>query len=71
MISMINIRYLILKVIFILLKVTFEITGEQMQVWTTEWVIPSGEMKVSVGGQQPNQKTRVPSNILEGNFSIK
>ena len=53
------------------LKLSFEITGEQMQVWTTKWVIPPGEMKVTVGGQQPDQKTKAPSNILEGSFTIK
>lgn len=52
-------------------KLQFTITAEQMQVWTTKWEIPSGEMSVYVGGQQPDQTKEVPSNILKGSFKIE
>ena len=52
-------------------QLTFTITGEQMQLYTTKWEIPPGVMGVAVGGQQPGQKTQAPSNTLEGSFTIQ
>ena len=41
-----------------------------MQIWISDWVIPEGVYDVYVGGQQPNQTTTVPSNILNGYYTI-
>ena len=42
-----------------------------MQVWRGgKWVVPSGTMTVSVGGQQPNQTVKLRSNVLVGTFTI-
>jgi len=41
-----------------------------MQLYTTKWEILPGKMDVSVGGQQPGQKTQAPSNVLMGSFTI-
>ena len=54
----------------ILLQLNFTITGEQMQVWIEDWVIPIGRYIVYVGGQQPDQITSVPSNIMSGTFDV-
>ena len=48
----------------------FTITSEQMMVYDIKWYIPTTEYKVYVGGQQPDQKTSVPSNVLDGSFVV-
>ena len=40
-------------------------------LYGTKWYIPTIEYKVYVGGQQPNQKTVAPSNVLEGSFMVQ
>ena len=49
----------------------FTITLEQMMLFDTKWYIPTTEYQVFVGGQQPNQKTAAPSNILNGSFTVQ
>ena len=34
------------------------------------WLIPTGDILVYVGGQQPDQQDRVPSNIMSDNFHV-
>ena len=51
-------------------QVMFTITSEQMMLYDTKWYIPTTEYKVYVGGQQPNQKTVAPSNVLDGSFIV-
>ncbi|XP_045198055.2 uncharacterized protein LOC123552449 [Mercenaria mercenaria] len=49
----------------------FVITSEQMAVWTDAgFVVHPGKMAVYVGGQQPNQKKTVGSNVLKAHFEI-
>eukprot|EP00731_Ephydatia_muelleri_P029897 Em0021g420a len=50
---------------------SFTITSDQMSIYTTEWVVPTGTYTVYVGGQQPNQLTRASSNVLEGTFTVQ
>ena len=49
----------------------FTITSEQMMLFDTKWYIPTTEYQVFVGGQQPNQKTAAPSNVLNGSFMVQ
>ncbi|KAK3600412.1 hypothetical protein CHS0354_026645 [Potamilus streckersoni] len=50
----------------------FVISPESMAVWTDAngFVVEVGKMKLYVGGQQPDQQRKVPSNVLEGEFQI-
>lgn len=52
--------------------VNFRIEPQSMAVWITGqgWVIEPGNMKLYVGGQQPNQARQVPSDVIEGQFVI-
>ena len=52
-------------------QVSFVVTAEQMMLYDTKWYIPTTEYKVYVGGQQPNQQTTAPSNILDGSFTVQ
>ncbi|OWF39181.1 probable beta-D-xylosidase 5 [Mizuhopecten yessoensis] len=50
---------------------TLEIQPSDMAVWTgSAFVIEQGTMRIYIGGQQPNQKMSVPSNILVREFHI-
>ena len=40
-----------------------------MQIWIDDWTVPKGTYTVSVGGQQPDQATKVPTNVLRGSFT--
>jgi hypothetical protein len=51
--------------------VSFIVTAEQMMLYDTKWYIPTTEYKVFVGGQQPNQQTNAPSNVLDGSFNVQ
>ena len=42
-----------------------------MMLYDTKWYVPTTEYKVCVGGQQPNQQTSAPSNVLEGSFTVQ
>ena len=52
-------------------QVTFTVTSEEMMVYDTKWYVPTTEYKVYVGGQQPNQQTTAPSNVLDGSFTVQ
>ncbi|XP_077989356.1 uncharacterized protein LOC144443692 [Glandiceps talaboti] len=52
------------------ISITFTIVPRVMAVYTTQWVIEPGIYTVYVGGQQPNQVTQVPSNVLKGQFKV-
>ena len=53
------------------MQVSFIVTAEQMMLYDTKWYIPTTEYKVYVGGQQPNQQTTAPSNVLDGSFTVQ
>ena len=53
------------------MKVLFTITSEEMMLYDKKWYILTTEYKVYVGGQQPNQETAAPSNVLDGSFTIQ
>jgi beta-glucosidase len=51
----------------------FQVKAEQLAVWNDsppELVVLNGVYTVYAGGQQPNQLTSAPSNILTGNFAV-
>ncbi|ESO88939.1 hypothetical protein LOTGIDRAFT_228908 [Lottia gigantea] len=50
----------------------FTITAEQQALWIDNigWKVESGKIMVSVGGQQPNQKKSVGSNVQKGHFTV-
>ena len=52
------------------MQVVFTITSEQMMLYDKDWYIPTTEYKVYVGGQQPDQQLKVPSNVLSGSFTV-
>ncbi|KAK6187931.1 hypothetical protein SNE40_005850 [Patella caerulea] len=55
------------------IRVTFRVKGESMAVWMEDnsgWMVYPGQYGISVGGQQPNQKKSVGSNVLSGTFSV-
>ena len=52
-------------------QVSFIVTAEEMMLYDTKWFIPTTEYKVFVGGQQPNQQTSAPSNVLDGSFTVQ
>ena len=52
-------------------QVSFVVTAEEMMLYDTKWFIPTTEYKVFVGGQQPNQQTSAPSNVLDGSFTVQ
>ncbi|KAK6178743.1 hypothetical protein SNE40_011257 [Patella caerulea] len=53
--------------------VQFTIKAHSMAVWMSNigWVIQAGTYGLYVGGQQPNQKTSVGSNVLSGQFVVQ
>ncbi|XP_041352633.1 probable beta-D-xylosidase 2 [Gigantopelta aegis] len=48
------------------------ITKQQMAVWVDDkgFVVEPGDIRVYVGGQLPNQKKQLTSNILSGTFTV-
>ncbi|XP_064596531.1 xylan 1,4-beta-xylosidase-like [Liolophura sinensis] len=55
------------------LTVKFVIDPRQMAQWDDskeQFFIESGEIRVYAGGQQPNQKRSVASNVLQGSFQV-
>ncbi|XP_046332069.2 probable beta-D-xylosidase 2 [Haliotis rufescens] len=50
----------------------FTLDPKNMAVWTDdeEWVVLPGAMNIYVGGQQPNQRTSVGSNVEHRQFQI-
>ncbi|XP_046550181.1 probable beta-D-xylosidase 2 [Haliotis rubra] len=51
----------------------FTISAESMAVWTDQkgWVVEPGVISFWVGGQQPNAKPAIDSNVINGQFSVK
>ena len=62
--------FIIVVFSFFPIQLSFTIVSAQMEVWTNSWEIPSCNMTVFVGGQQPDQTMQLPSNVLTGHFSI-
>ncbi|WAR07415.1 BXL2-like protein [Mya arenaria] len=50
----------------------FTVNARQLAVWTDDkgFVVEPGVIDVYVGGQQPNQRRTVPSNVLNTHFQI-
>lgn len=49
----------------------FSVSARSMALWlNTGWQITAGQMTLSVGGQQPQQRRQVPSNVLSQTFVI-
>ncbi|XP_061452808.1 uncharacterized protein LOC133370462 isoform X2 [Rhineura floridana] len=51
-------------------KVPFQLTFSQRAIWAGEWQLEPGTFTLFVGGQQPFQETRVPSDILKADFTV-
>ncbi|XP_033741272.1 LOW QUALITY PROTEIN: probable beta-D-xylosidase 2 [Pecten maximus] len=53
------------------LNYNLEINPRDMAVWTGKtFIIEAGKMRIYIGGQQPNQRKRIASNILVREFEI-
>ena len=52
------------------IQLSFTITADQMMLYDQNWYTPLTEYKVFVGGQQPDQKTSVSSNVLRSSFTL-
>jgi hypothetical protein len=57
-------------IVLYIMQLNFTITSEQMMLYDTQWYVPISEYKVFAGGQQPNQKTSAPSNVIESSFRV-
>ncbi|KAK7107946.1 uncharacterized protein [Littorina saxatilis] len=54
------------------IHVNFTVDARQMALWFYDgWEVRAGDMMLYVGGQQPNQKRQVPSNVIAGRFTIQ
>ncbi|XP_062996259.1 uncharacterized protein LOC134408101 [Elgaria multicarinata webbii] len=51
-------------------KVAFQLPFRQRAVWAGEWLLEPGTFTLFVGGQQPFQDTRAPSNVLQASFTV-
>ncbi|XP_053254853.1 uncharacterized protein LOC128418816 isoform X2 [Podarcis raffonei] len=51
-------------------KVPFQLDFSQRAIWAGEWLLEPGTFTLFVGGQQPFQETRAPSNILQADFTV-
>ncbi|CAI5781700.1 probable beta-D-xylosidase 2 [Podarcis lilfordi] len=51
-------------------KVPFQLDFSQRAIWAGEWRLEPGTFTLFVGGQQPFQETRAPSNILQADFTV-
>jgi len=57
-----------------LFEVVFLVTMDQIAVWRDDpagFVTLAGDYTVYAGGQQPNQATSAPSNVLMGTFNVQ
>ncbi|XP_046328654.2 probable beta-D-xylosidase 5 [Haliotis rufescens] len=54
------------------INVNFTVSAESMAVWVDNkgWAVEEGEMVLYVGGQQPNQKKQISSNIFRVTYKI-
>ncbi|XP_048240193.1 probable beta-D-xylosidase 2 isoform X3 [Haliotis rufescens] len=50
----------------------FTISAESMAVWTEQngWIVEPGVISIWVGGQQPNARPAVESNVIAGQFTV-
>ncbi|KAK7108550.1 hypothetical protein V1264_016279 [Littorina saxatilis] len=52
-------------------QLSFEVEARTMALWINDgWFVKPGTMEIFAGGQQPNVKRTVPSNVLTGAFTI-
>ncbi|XP_054855840.1 uncharacterized protein LOC129343576 isoform X3 [Eublepharis macularius] len=51
-------------------KVPLQLSYRQRAIWSGQWLVEPGTFTLFVGGQQPFQKTRVPSNVLQADFTV-
>ncbi|KAG8588427.1 hypothetical protein GDO81_005970 [Engystomops pustulosus] len=51
-------------------KVSLLLLPRQRAVWTSHWLLEPGKFYIYVGGQQPFQLTKVPSNVLQTSFTV-
>ncbi|XP_063168210.1 xylan 1,4-beta-xylosidase-like [Candoia aspera] len=51
-------------------KVTFLVSFSQRAIWVGQWLLEPGTFTVFVGGQQPFQEVRLPSNVLQASFDV-
>ncbi|XP_071112668.1 uncharacterized protein [Haliotis cracherodii] len=53
-------------------NVNFTVSAESMAVWVENkgWAVEEGEMLLYVGGQQPNKKKQISSNVLSNTYKI-
>ncbi len=54
-------------------EVSIEVAPHQMALWLSDesgFVVSKGKMTLYAGGQQPHQRTSVPSNILSATFTV-
>ncbi|NXT28265.1 BGLM glucosidase, partial [Syrrhaptes paradoxus] len=51
-------------------KLSFGVVAEQRAVWAGGWRLEPGTFTLFAGGQQPDQRTRVPSEVLSARFSV-
>lgn len=52
-------------------KVSLSVLPRQRAVWTNHWILEPGKFSIYVGGQQPYQVIKVPSNVLQASFTVK
>ncbi|NXD64451.1 BGLM glucosidase, partial [Eolophus roseicapillus] len=51
-------------------KVSLRVLAEQRAVWAQGWRLEPGSFTLFAGGQQPEQQTRVPSEVLSTRFTV-
>ncbi|KAL7980553.1 hypothetical protein Chor_001707 [Crotalus horridus] len=51
-------------------KVAFLLPFSQRAVWAGQWWLEPGNFTIFVGGQQPFQEVRLPSNVLQTDFHV-
>uniref|UniRef100_A0A2D4PNZ7 beta-glucosidase n=1 Tax=Micrurus surinamensis TaxID=129470 RepID=A0A2D4PNZ7_MICSU len=51
-------------------KVAFLLSFSQRAVWAGQWWLEPGLFTIFVGGQQPFQEVRLPSNVLQTDFHV-
>ncbi|NXU59850.1 BGLM glucosidase, partial [Turnix velox] len=51
-------------------KLSFMVSAGQRAVWAQGWHLQPGTFTLFAGGQQPNQQTRAPSEVLSARFTV-
>ncbi|XP_073418876.1 uncharacterized protein [Dendrobates tinctorius] len=52
-------------------KFSWSVLPRQRAIWTNYWILEPGKFSLYVGGQQPFQVTKVPSNVLQASFTVQ